>query len=296
MPRPFVEASTRAESPREHIMKTSHATRLGAALLATVAFLAPSAAEGQDITRDWARSADISLEVGRPFFDGGGFTSLSGFAYLSGIVGSGETRFLFEIPFARGGVDGFDGSSSILGSPFIGVATRLSGEEGSGASGALGIRIPVPESFEFGDDDFASLIGGLGDADRFEAFLTKTATLSGTLRLESSVAPTVTLVGQFDADALVYVGDTDGDRVEVFTGWGGLARFEGTGVFGSVGVTGRFLLTEDGDDRIWHQAQGRIGLDLGGARPWVSARIPVQGGFLDGVDGVFGAGVAIPLR
>ncbi|MEQ9569914.1 MAG: hypothetical protein RLN75_06960, partial [Longimicrobiales bacterium] len=261
-------------------MRTSYAAHVGAALMAAASLVGPAPAAAQDLARDWFGPAEIGFEIGRPFFDGeDGLTALSGFAHLSGVLGSGRTRVLFEIPLARGGIDGSGGSSSLVGSPFIGVARRLGDDaEGAGASGSLGIRIPVPEAFVFGDDDFAVGLGVLGDADRWEAFLTKTATLSGALRVESRTSPTLTLVGQFDADALVYVGDTAGDRVEVFTGWGGLARFEGEGVFGSAGVTGRFLLSEDGDDRVWHQAQARVGLDLGGARPWVSARIPIQGG------------------
>lgn len=61
-----------------------------------------------------------------------------------------------------------------------------------------------------------------------------------------------------------------------------------------MGLTGRFLLTEDGDDRIWLQAQARIGAMLSGARPWVSVRVPIQGGFLEGLDAVLGLGVSIP--
>lgn len=271
-------------------------TTLAATLVTTLAHLVPTFASAQDLARDWHGPAEVSLEIARPFFDGGDYSALSGFAYFSGTLGSGDTRFLFEVPFARGGIADFDASSSVLGSPFIGVARRLTTDEGSGASGALGVRIPVPEAFEFGDDDFAVGLGIFGDADRMEAFLVETATLSGALRVHSEVAPTVTLVGQLDVDALIFTGDDADDRVESFLGWGGLARFEGTGAFGSLGVTGRFLMTESGDDRIWHQVQGRIGADLGRARPWVSARIPVQGGFVEGLDGVFGAGISILLR
>lgn len=204
-------------------MRTFRAFCAAPVLLTVAALVAPAKASAQDLAKDWTSPAEISFEVGRPFFDGADeFSALSGFAYLSGVLGEGPTRFVFEIPFARGSLDGLGGSSSLLGSPFVGVVTRLSDEGADTPAGAsLGLRIPVPEGFQFGDDDYAVGLAIFGDADRMEAFLTETATVSAAVRIASPVSPAVTLVGQFDADVLVFVGDGADERVEAFTGWVG---------------------------------------------------------------------------
>ena len=261
-------------------------------LPASLAVLAaPGAA--QDISQEWAGPANLALELDRPFFAyDDGFTAFTGLGYLSGTFGSGNRRYLFEVPFSRGGIDSgdFSSSSSMIGSPYLGIAW-VNPEERRGVSGSLGVRIPVPESFVFGDDDYAVGIGIMGDPDRFEAFLTKTATASGALRYELPLNERVFLRGQIDADVLFFTDAGDGDSVEAFTGWGGLVHWDGDAAFASAGLTGRILLTEDGDDRMWHQLQGRAGMTFGSIQPWIGARVPVQGDFLEDTNWILQLGV-----
>jgi hypothetical protein len=277
-------------------MTTASGTRrvLGCGALVAALALSATSARGQDISQEWTGPPHLSLELAKPFFEDDGFTTFSGLGYLSGTFGSGRTRFLVELPFARGGIDNVESSSSsLIGSPFVGVA-RLSSTEGRGVSGSLGVRIPVPESFEFGDDDFAVAIGGIGDPDRLEAFLTETLTLSGAVRFEGSVAESVLLRAQVDADGLFFL-DTEGDAVEAFLGWAGLARWEGDGPFAAGQVTGRILLTEDGDDRVTHHLHGRAGWSFGSVQPWIGARVPIQGQTTDFVSWTLQLGLRIDL-
>ena len=272
------------------------ATALPAALLTGL----PTSGSAQDISQDWAGPAHVSLELARPFLDWGlgsddGLSALSGFGYFSGVLGSGRMRFIFDVPFARGSYDsgGFgDGSSSMIGSPFAGVAWAPTGDR-QGVSGAIGARIPVPESFEFGDDDFAAGLGIQGDPHRLEAFVTKTATLSGTLRAETPLNENAFVRGQLELDALIYTGDTTGDRTEVFGGWGGLIGWEGDTAFASAQLNGRAVLTEDGDDRVFHTVEGQAGLARGTVQPWVGLRVPVQGRFVEDVDWVLRFGIRV---
>ena len=265
---------------------------LAAALLLAV----PNPGTAQDISQEWTGPSNLSLELARPFFDGGDFTAFSGLGYVSGIFGSGRTRFLFEVPFARGATDGEFGSSSssMIGSPFVGVAWTNE-EERRGVSGSLGARIPVPEDFVFGDDDFAPVFGVFGDPDRLEAFLTETATLSGALRYEHPFNERVFFRGQIDADVLFFIDSGESDAVEAFTGWGGLVRWDGDGAFVSGQVTGRFFLTDDGDGRVWHQLQGRGGLALGAVEPWIGFRVPIQGEMLEPIDWTLQLGMQVNL-
>ncbi len=262
-------------------------------LPASLLVLSTTPGAAQDISQEWSGPANVSLELARPFFSyDDSFTALTGLGYLSAMFGSGSRRYLFEVPFARGGIDDreFGGSSSMIGSPYLGIAW-LSAEEHRGASGSFGVRIPVPEGFVFGDDDYAVAIGIMGDPDRFEAFLTETGTLSGALRYEYPVNDQVFLRGQIDADVLFFTDAGDGDSVEAFTGWGGLVGWEGDAAFASAQLTGRILLTEDGDDRMWHQLQGRAGMTFGSIQPWVGVRVPVQGDFLEDVNWTLQLGI-----
>jgi hypothetical protein len=268
---------------------------LPAALLSAI----PGTGSAQDISQEWASPAHVSVELARPFIDFGfggddGLSALSGYGSVAGVLGSGRTRFIFDVPFARGSLDFGDGSasSSMIGSPFVGVAWAPT-DPHRGVSGSIGARVPVPESFEFGDDDFAVGLGLLGDPDRLEAFLTETATLSGTGRAETPLNDDVFVRGQLDADLLVYTGDigSDGDRTEVFVGWGGLIGWDGEAAFASAQVTGRAILTGDGDDRVFHTLQGQAGLARGAVQPWIGLRVPVQGAFVEDLDWVLRLGL-----
>ena len=285
------------------IVRTLRAGSPALLLAAAGLVLYPAGGSGQDISQDWAAPAHVSVELARPFLDfgsaGDGFTALSGYGYVSGIMGTGRRRFIFDIPFARGGFDSGDfgsGSSSMIGSPFVGVAWAPESDR-DGFSGAIGARIPIPESFEFGDDDFAGLLGVSGDPDRLEAFLTKTATLSGTARAETPLSDNVFVRGQLEADALIYTGEigSDGDRVELLGGWGGLLGWDGASAFASAQITGRAILTEDGDDRVFHTLQGQAGVAGGVVQPWVGLRLPLQGEAVDDLEWVLRFGVRLVL-
>ena len=266
------------------------------ALAVATAVVAGSAvpATAQDIAQEWDGPAFVGLELARPSFSDDGFTTLSGLGYLSGMFGSGRTRFLVELPFARGGTEGeFGSSSSMIGSPFVGVA-RISETAGSGTSGSLGVRIPVPEDFVFGDDDFAVAIGALGDPDRMEAFFTETLTLSGAFRFERTWNERVLFRGQLDADGLVFL-DTSGDTFEALLGWGGLVRWTGDQAFVAGQLTGRFLLTEDTDDRVMHHLHGRAGWTFGSVQPWIGVRLPIQGDAADVISWTLQLGLQVAL-
>jgi len=270
----------------------NRSTKLGVIGAAAALVLVPASGSGQYVDTELAGPQAVTIEFARPFFSDDGFTGLTGLGYLSGNLGSGSTRFLFELPFARGAIDGLDGSSSMIGSPFVGAAFGV-GDEG-GVSGAAGVRIPVPESFVFGEDDFAIAVGIAGDPDRMEAFLPENAAVSGSVRFDAPSEDGLMLRGQLDLTTWIDAG-RGGDALDLLAGWGGLVGYEGESLFTSAALTGRFVATAEGDDRVWHQLEGRIGVIAGGARPWISARVPVQGGFVDALDWVVGAGVGIPI-
>ena len=255
-------------------------------LPASLLALSADAGTAQDISQEWDGPANVALELDRPFFSyDDSFTALTGLGYLSGTFGGGRARFLFDIPFARGGIDSgdFSSSSSMIGSPYVGIGWVPAAER-TGFSGSVGARIPVPEGFVFGDDDYASGIGIMGDPDRLEAFLTETVTASGLLRYEYPLNEGVFVRGQLDADVLIFTDPGSGDSVEAFTGWGGLLGWEGDAAFASAQLTGRVLLTEDGEDRMWHHLQGRAGMTFGAFQPWVGVRLPIQGDFVQDTD------------
>ena len=147
----------------------------------------PDPGAAQALWTDLDAPDAFMLELNRPSFDDGDFGGFTGSGYVSGRFAAGDDRLLVEFPFSRGAVDGgegFDGASgTMIGSPRI--ALLFGGEAPGDPAGTVGLRIPVPEDFAFGDEGgLARTAGFLGDPDRFEAFMTRTATLDGSFRAE----------------------------------------------------------------------------------------------------------------
>jgi hypothetical protein len=276
-------------------MKTQHArSSLAVLALMSASVLTAGPVAGQSPSWEGTRDAALSLSVMKPNFEDGGFSFATAAMNLGGRIHLSESTLLVaDIPFARGGIDeaeefGGAASSSTIGNPYVGIELRRP----SGWSWAVGGRIPLQH--EFGEDDYATLIGIIGDIDRSDAYLSKVMALSGSARYDVRTPDGFTARFQLGPIVDVPFGDeADMEDPEVMAAYTAMLGYASSALELSAGWVGRALMTEsdleDGERSIDHLVAE---LAIGSARvqPVIGVRRPLDD---IGIGSVIAIGVRI---
>ena len=266
-------------------------TSLVLALLAACTGFVP-AASAQSAWLDREVPKSIHLELAKPQLSGidDGFFTFAGF--LTARLPAGEKlAFVGELPMATVSVDeGIFGeeSSTVIGNVYLGIETR----HPEGGWFELGVRPPTA------GEEPAALFGVITDADRWEAFFPNAVYIraaghwrnpprDGGVGVDLHVAP------------VVWIPEEGGDT-EMFMTYGAQALLASPTARGGVGLSGRWLATEDDGDfgqRSTHQLTAAFDFLRGDVRPGVTLRVPLDedGLFFGTADSVIGLTVNFVL-
>lgn len=266
------------------------ALRSGRVLVATFLLAATAAhAAAQSPFIPVEPGTSVGIELIRPGYStqfdeavGG----LTGQVHLSTVLPiSSGVGFVAEVPLAHfdPAFDGYDGTTSKVGNPYLGVrfgdASRLGGR--------FGVRLPLATA-EDGDDAAPLELGGFADYDRIEAFMPRVLTVG----LAGQMGRTAVsgLMGRMvlGGDMLV---STEGGDPELFAAYGAQTGYERNGTAAIVSFTGRAIVTE-GDlslaERTIHQITVSGAHRFGSVMPTVWVRIPVDGDLSELIDYALG--------
>ena len=218
---------------------------------------------------------------------------LTGQIHLSTVLPiSSGVRFVAEVPLAHfdPAFDGYDGATSKLGNPYVGIRFGDPARLG----GRFGVRLPLATA-ENGDDAAPLELGGFGDYDRIEAFMPRVLTVG--VAGQMGRAAVSGLVGR-----VVLGGDmmlsTEGGDPELFAAYGVQTGYERNGTAAIVSVTGRALVTE-GElslaERTIHQITLSGAHRFGSLQPAIWLRIPVDGDLSELIDYAIGFSMRVGI-
>lgn len=265
------------------------------AILIVTSLVAPAGVRAQSIWFEPYNDRELYLEVLKPSFDGGNLGFLTTNWYLAGRLSVKEVLVLVaELPFAYAAADAeldvFDISDATMGNPYLGVELR---SRQSGLFGEFGVRIPLASQRNFG-----TLTGLLTDiVDRAEAFLPDVLSLQGVL--DYGLQEPSGFGARFRAGSVVWldVGEAADDS-EVNIVYSGQVWYDAGAVVAGGGLSGRWVVTADGDigETTVHQMVLLTDVRLGQFRPGIQLRIPIDKDLNDTLDLVFGLKVALAFR
>jgi hypothetical protein len=231
---------------------------------------------------DKGERAAIRAEFNRPFIKDADLKALTGGLALSvsGKFGP-STRIEAELPMAAGGLEGTS-STFTVGNPYLGIRLHQPGKR---FSTQFGVRFPTMADLSL-KSVVAVTAAAVSDADREEAFFSKTVTARAGVELHP--APAGTLLTGIRLGTSVFI-PTDGGSVEAFLDYGGRIGIDNSSVMAALALTGRWFVTSDDGslaDRTMHQITGSVDLRRGPLRPGVVVRIPLDETDLDWVLGI----------
>lgn len=281
---------------------SSHLTRVP--LLAAAALALPLApVQAQSIWLPATRGPSVSIEALKPILTEGNdaWTTATTAFFLSGRIPVAESAALIaELPVAHAGfkrsVYGGSGteSSTVIGNPYVGIEF---GGTASGVTADLGAHIPIRKDE---DGDMAGSVGLMADVDRMEAYFVDVLAVGGHLGVRHSDASGLFVRARGGPTAFIYTGDrSEGDDTDVMLDYAAQAGYD-TGRFMVVGgLTGRTLLTTEGgswQENSFHQLGLSGNIAVGGVRPGILVRIPVDEDLGDTLRYVLGLSLTVPLR
>jgi len=253
-------------------------------VLAVLPAFAPIA-EAQSIWLDRVDAKSIHVEIAKPFIEGPGDGFFTTSWFVSGRLRLSERlSFVGEFPFATFKLDssfppGSSETSKMIGNPYVGIESPP--PAGGGGWFEIGVRAPLAN-----EDEPAALTGIATDTERWEAFLPNVfvARLAGHWRSDVVGTPGVDL----RVAPTLWVSDDLLDEVELWTTYGAQVLYHGTAARVGAGLSGRLLVTEEGDfaDRSTHQFEAAGDFLAGKVRPGATLRIPLDDSFADVVVGV----------
>jgi hypothetical protein len=264
-------------------------------IIAVVAGLfLPVALLAQPIWLDQSEPRSIALEVLKPKKENTEF--LSSTLFLSVRLGiSNNLVFVGELPFSHAGLDNVNSSDTQVGNPYFGLEL---------------VRGDSPLFFEFGgrlplvgSSNLATILGQLTDADRMEAFSPDVTSLLAALNFQNIFPPNqIFLRARVGASLWVSTGeggaaavfDNIGENSELFFLLSGQAGYDGRCLFLGAGLTGRIVLTNDGNfgRRSFLQLGANARLKLGRFRPGLHFRLPLEDDLKEVLDFVGGASLS----
>jgi len=220
-------------------------------------------------------------------------SAFSGALFLTGAFPVSEHLTLAaELPFSRSSisVDGESALSNAIGNIYVGLQLGTAAAS-RGVVGELGVRAPL-----IGDDDFAaSLMGGLTDLDRQEAFSNGVTTLYAAGDAYARGAQTT---GRLRVGLSKQFLGKDAGENETYLDYGVLGSVDADRVRLGAALTGRYLLTEAGsfDDRSFHHAAVSASILFDQFRPGLFVRVPFDTGVREIVSSTFGVTLEFTLR
>jgi hypothetical protein len=264
-----------------------------------VCFLATIPLLAQPIWLDQTHHRVIALEVYKPKKDNTKF--FTSVVFLSARLGiSGNLVFVAELPLAFAGFDfkapARDSSDNKIGNPYFGVELL---RKDSPLFFEAGVRLPLVHS-----SNFATIIGQLTDADRFEAFSPDAMTLMATANLHSPPNSPLWFRLRFGPSILVSTGEgkseflISGEDSEFFLLFSGQTGIDFPKVFLGAGLTGRLVVTEDRNigRRTFLQLGANLRFKLGRFRPGLHFRVPLEDDLKEVLDWVGGASLGFHFR
>lgn len=253
-----------------------HAAPIVLGLLATLAQPAPA----QELWPGFHPSS-FRFDIEKPLFDAEvsdqvGFLSAT---YRPAVrLRAGKARVTADMPVAvLTGTEG--GNSDVrLGNPYLGV--EIGKEDGLWML-QLGGRAPLADFGDDGDGDGEALIlGMITDWNRWETWVPDAIPLTGTFLVQHRTEQGLTVAGRAGVTMAILTGEDYEDDTETLANYGLRFGYEKDRALLGITLTGRFLLTEDGDDQSHH----RIGIDggyrFGAFMPIVGVAIPLDDNLL----------------
>jgi len=295
--------NTYTSTPMLKIMKNAPLVLTAALAAAALSAVQPAAAQGFLLPS--APEKGVALEAAHPDFKIFDVSAASSIWYLSGRLPVTERLRVFaDVPFAHakpkavnvGGMQDattvFEAkASSVIGNPLLGIeyvatpAVRLE----------LSARAPLTTA---DDESFADVMAAFSDPQRLEAFVENVVPVSGMVTVERSLVPGLDFRAKGGVTSVFFTGDESGETT----------NFVDYGVFGSYtagiarlgsGVSGRWNASADQgsfSDRSLHQLGVTADVRLGGVRPGVSVRIPLDKDHREVVSSTVGMYLQVPLR
>jgi hypothetical protein len=204
---------------------------------------------------------------------------------LSGVV---------DVPFAHAKLDLVEvgaESNSVLGNPYVGIEyaamPRLLVE--------LGFRAPLTTAAE---ESFADALAAISDPLRQEAFVENLVPVTAAATMRFPLQYGVSLRARAGVTGLLFTGDEAPDN-EAAIDYGLAGMWErGIGRVG-VGFTGRWFATSDEGsfaENSLHHAGVSADVIVGGVRPGVSLRLPIDKDYREFVGPTVGLYLQVPLR
>jgi len=254
-------------------------------------------------------AGSFSIELLRPSFRNGEYGQAPSQSLASGALFAtlripvrSDLRVILEVPAARGAFDAqsqYDipaQSGFSLGNPYLGVET---GTLGSAFSVEGGVRIPIVGEPSTSEDEVPLEVGQLADLERMEAFAPKVAVVSLFTNYRVSGADGFRFRLRGGPLARVYTSSGDSDRtVDLWLGYGMQAGYEGRALSVFGGFAGRTLLSRDAGgvgQRTLDEFVASASVDLGGVRPGIMLRLPLDDAMNQVVGHVLGLTLSVPL-
>ncbi len=233
----------------------------------------------------------VAIEVYKPGFDEQSeFKSASTALFLSGRLRGNETVALVgELPMAFGGLRQDSDASAELGNPYLGLEL---GRPERGVWLQLGGRLPL-----VGEDPSSSiLVGVASDIDRYSAFMSKTAALSGALNL--GIRDSSGLGFRVRGGPELLISTRSGSDTETFMYYGAEVSHVRGPLEVSLHAGGIWVATESGSfsERSLHQGGVSASYSLGGVRPGITLRLPLDKDMTETLDYIVGLTLQVPLR
>lgn len=261
-----------------------------------VTLIAPAVLQSQPIWLDQTEPRSIALEVYKPKKENTEF--LSSTIFLSLRLGiSNNLVFVGELPFAYAGLKNVDVSDTQVGNPYLGLELA---REDSPLFFEFGARLPLVSS-----SNLATTLGQLTDADRMEAFTTDVTSLLAALNFQNVFPPKqIFLRARVGASLWLSTGDggpaliTGGEDSELFFLLSGQVGYDGRCLFLGAGLTGRIVLTNEGDfgRRSFLQLGANARFKLGRFRPGLHFRLPLEDDLKEVLDFVGGVSLGYNFK
>lgn len=267
-----------------------------ALVVTTALFLAPLLS-AQSIWVDFNNQTTLALEILKPNFESEisefikpTFLTSALFATVH-IPTSENLSIVGELLLAHFGSDVGETSETNLGNLYLGLEFRF---QNAPMFAEVGIRVPLVDA-----EDEASFAGVSSDfADRLEAFIEDAIPVTTFLNFRHKSPQGFVMRLRGGPSVLIATGDRE--ESELGINYSAQAWYEGKQVRVGGGLTGRVIISEDGDfgERSVHQfgVNADVLLSQVRPRPGVYFRLPLDDDWNDFVNFVFGLKFDVRLK
>jgi hypothetical protein len=231
----------------------------------------------------------FGLSFARPKLDESGLGLMAGAYDVYGTIAlKSQWSLLFDLPFSRYSVDGFDTESGV-GNPFIGAQYSSSPK----TAYQVGLYLPL-----IGAEDFAAHgINMLVHPEQFQRFAPETFSLYASRICRSSHEEGLFWGSEVSFVMMISTDDDDSDDTEVELPYGFAIGYQAADFEGRFGLVGAWWVTDSEDDfvdRFVNSIQLQGGSSFGEWHPSVFIRFPLRDEFQEFMD--FHLGLQVEFR